>query len=1585
MSFQFFGISDVGKKDSPPKKPRLHPLDNTRLQFDSRSSSSTLTDSSRTSCTPNTLGPPVLFKPQVGAAHPPLIKMPWLSPAPSLFNHSPYAPPLAAAPLTLTPRDAFTTQVSPSLQPSGPPMIPFSKLHSRVIMAPNSSKVLKPPGRLSGTSTAADPQRVQDTPSAGQPAASSSPAIVSRAGQVVAHPPHPQLVTHPETEFNSSLPRLKTFTPSSVAAKPPPLIPLPVIEKQMDILNNKPNTPHYSVVPISSPITPGETPKEETVSDWPDSCTQVSSTSHDAELRRVPSVAKETDQVVVKKESHDRAGSLLSHGIIKSSNMSYVSTASTSVSRDRQPSSVPNASPKVSSSSVGMTTSPMVFIPATVAFATLGTQMSPHTSNVTSSSLQVKPNLKVSRPVSSVTSSVPQQFYWILTPAEASPFSVDSSHKPPKPSMSSRTYTWSPAVSGPSPPESTVLSPTPVSSSSYLASLLKAGVPLVPVSSTATVATVSPSTSYVSPLSLSNTTVSTKISLPAPIMSTPAIITNPSSLLGHNNVKKYKSSRPGPKSKKLAATGKVKVPPDLGTLAPPPLTAMCGTASSQHQSVLTSGVSSSTLFLEDNFRVNDLINTLLGETTAVRQIMAAVTADHNNEANSAAKTPKQSSKKHGKSPEHSARTTKFSPKKHGSKGNSGGQMKLKKDQSSVVASRVVPTSETLGDYASVNVVRIEQESTVGGRDSEEGDGGLPVPSSSGIITNSQDDGSSPSEPPVLPAKVDYVPAISRVKQSGLYFPPLLKKYQTIKTVGKKSGHHTSSSPKKSGSSKSSKQKALCMPPLVRHEKIDATNVLQRKVCVKLELMTHRHIKKAFLKKHQISLMSGILLRRQLRNWDIKRYLTSQKNFRLPLLPQGSKPSVGSSKEQRRMPKVGPLGSKSASVQQMLLAARTGAEPESWPVTQDASAPSTSAAPRPHKHKSQGTKPPRLTFMGENKEAATSKASSAADQSISDRTSEMISQGIITCSKQPLMVFQNERLTNGQKNFLGKIGLNLAKRVSRNSDLDSLEGSQILMDPGMFGLKAKSHPPPTWSLVLDDQGSKIEASASVKPPPASRGQPTKGTGKGSGHKQGGKGKQRKQAYSVAVSAPQMYTTAALPPGQVYTTTFMAPGQMAGQPQFRILAQVPDGQDANASLASLSERAQAVSGQRRIYVPAVMPTGPPAGIPSAAVVQTPTSSVGARILTVDHAGRVRETLSQGIPAAYSRYSTSAQRPDNWNPSRPSNRGSPPPPLTFMGVGGSSNNMKPPRGMPPPLSFMGSCSEAPTRPDLNFSSSQSSPRPLQAVGWTQALDLSQQASAPRNFGVINHTRHLIPEKRPPNLQYTAQGHIGVDQRPPALTYSVPGQEQGVTDRQPSRSTGVVQGPTNHNQQQFNVSHTIQDQRPPGLPQTTQGQFPINLRPPSLTQTAQVHVTVHQQPSLPRSVHGQIEASQQPTSLPQDIQRPPTISNQLPGWLQNSHRQIEVAQRPLPVSHSGQGCATSNHSSQGQVTVDQRPPSLPCTIQVSSAPSLQTPVSSQTGTPDSRYNRSPAEFGFSVDDPEHHHHHHHHTPSESMSSTGD
>ncbi|XP_053627140.2 uncharacterized protein [Cherax quadricarinatus] len=1721
------------------------------------------------------LPPLVPLRHQGTAAHPSLMAMPWLSPSSALLNRAPYAAHPAISSSLMSP-------ISPALAapmgkyPVGPPMMPMRTMPSPVFPAPQSVVSTPSAGHshanLYHTGVVAKPEKVfsatpqtaqSEKPQVPSHTAESHRAFVQAYPHLVAKnsdsPTQPSvaplssiLTPQRKTSDSSWVPRLeKLSTPTSVLSKPPPLIRLPPLKDVVGTQNAKNlNTPLSSHVPHSSSSVHEQSVKEKAKFNQVEKSTHFNTTFHAQPASGPYHVSPAVMDVV---------GS------------SNFSTANSSSSKDVSL-AVPNALAKAAASSVGLTGSPMVFIPASVAFDSFSNKVSPPASQTTTKSSQVKPNLNASLSASSLTPNVSTQYYWILSPQISTQSTtvtelsaVEPSHESSRKLSSSRTAAQltppTLAVSFSKPPDTGIMAPTPVSSSSCLASLLKAGVPLVPVSS----ATQSSLPSVIPNPYLSSTPVTTSICIPAPIMSTPYITDNTKKVSKHSSSTKYKYSRPGPKCSK-----KRPLPPnperestDLHTFksapdSPPVKSGTPGSDSKQHKSVFSitttsaSPSSCSPGTSTTSRKIDNIIKAVLDESTAVRLIMESVSGDSGSSSKTVESTPSKTSKnKCIKKRQYLDGTSKSPVKKRSlSKLKPDGQSKLKKKISSCgleipkdnwgeEKTRTYKKSakhvKFLDKDWSARALTVTQRSVITNTNIWK-DEHAEVPSTTELVKSPSEEAAT--ELSITSAKAEYVPVISRVRQTGLFTPPFPSDSATPEGTsldgGQEKAHEDLGKklkPKKkpiSGSflgsngslnkkftliPKTSKNKITTLklvkrqikncvsgkalhgkkyklkavesltnedrpvsifkkvrvhigPAGVRstiihkaessHEKVNGSSTsahleaphtktyadslyapkeilqgncsgsmalsrlsaelsripakprkrkisrlpyarvfldssltpLQHKqiistVCVKtasvtLERLTHRHIKKDFLKKNRINVWSGILLRRKLRNFDIKRYLLLRGKNCIPMTPQISGPSSKDlPKDHKRVPKIGPEGSKSAAVHQMLLEASTGIDPDSSPLSDVP--PEPLPAPCPRKHKPRKGPPPHVVLMNELRDSLWNTYSDKGTQ----RASDLSSHGIISANKKQLLRFRNERLSRGQIKYLTWLGLNLAKRASKNSYLDSLEGSHIMMDLGMFGLKGSARPPPSWSLVLDSQGSRIDTDAAVRPK-VSQSQTTLEDGIAQDHLPGAKLMQPPPAHTTALTVPHMYSTNTLPPGHVYATTFLAPGQLqTGQGQLHVLAPIPGVQDGSGSLSSAQVHTQAVVNQGRMYgQTAIPPAHVPisTGIPPTAVVQT-SSPMGTRILSVDHTGRVRETLSQGIPTAYSRY-PSAPRPDGWNTSRSSGRSSPPPPLTFMGGGALSSNLKASRVMPPPLSFMGAASETSTRPVMQLSYSQASPRSLHAGNWARALDLSQQGSASQNYSVINHTRQ-VTDKRPPNLSYAAQGHIVVEQQQqqqqqrqqhqqqqqqrqqqPVITYN--NKSQSGLEQQPSRAGNAVQAHTVPNQHPYNITHTVQAQRPPGFPQCSQEQRILNHRQNSLLEEVHRKITANQkQPDLLQAEQGSPTLSKQPSSLPQNEQMHSVLKKQVPSWPHISNSQVEISQQPSSVLSATQRCAALNqlppgilHSSQVQVKVimEHRPPSLPRSVTGSTAPSLQSPVTSRPETSDSKSSSSPA-----------------------------
>nr|XP_045619545.1 uncharacterized protein LOC123771149 isoform X2 [Procambarus clarkii] len=1724
------------RKCLPAKKARLH-LPYQDWQHCGVHSSSSVADPRVPPLDPQ-VSTVLSYQHQATATHPSLMTLPWLSSVTSLPNRPPHTPRHSAdGSLMMPEREILSSPSSESSMgkyPTLPAMMPLSKIQTPAFAVSHSGKAVTngdyQPRKLFNVPSLV--VKAEDMPSL--PSQTPQPGKAPVPSLTAASPPrilptypvltpkceavqssvvsYSSLVTHPKTSDSEQLP---------IPPKLPPLIRLPPITGNFANKNpNKPKPLLSSSDLLSSKIVHEQSFEKSTLHQ-PENHPRINSSSRDQTGSGpiyIPHGLRDPDGNVIYKPSN-RSKKTLESSNISNSGLSSPKSLS-----------MPNILPN-SSSSVGLNGSPMVLIPASVAFETLGQQVPPQVSHIATNRPHVKSNSNPSLPVPSATPNVPAaQYYWILSPkvssnsASVSESSVEPSHDLPasrSSSVAAKSVGAPLSVSYSNGMEPGIMAPPPVSSSSCLASLLKAGVPLVPVSSTAVPPSphIIPST-YLS--AVSGTPMTTSICIPAPIMSTPPIIADPKHFSKQGDAAKCKSSRPGPKSSKKRAPAKSVASSTMagnaGTSTGSPLAGACtqpasgkhSSDSTQHQSTPSSscilGVTNN-----DSFKINDIINTVLGESSTVRYIMDSVRQD----CDATSKTPRKvSSKKNIKNRKHLDGTIKSTVKKlRVSKSKASGKLKLPKKGSSIAlkvtnykssekdtrtaqnstkykkcAEKELPTS------ASLIISRTVITNTSILKD-EHGK----VPSSGDLMLPTQ---SCRQESPRSPARVEYVPVISRVKQSGLFTPPCIddsptsagkthkkgqvkssanlgkkskskkpvmnksftesngscsnmsplipknqkKKYTTskgakgqikknclsgktlqgkknlsepVKLVTKKKKKpisvlrnvnlHTGASDMRSThtyqaeysdgktnesrtlsaqpagvtsraltilnseapnnsvilsslltpatkvsihskngtiiSSSSMEAEISHLSPIIPMVKVSSLvpftgphkdssltplqhNQVFSRVCLKtlsvrVERLTHRHIKREFLKKYRIGIKSGILLRRRLRNFDIKRYLRLRPMKPPPLpAPVSDQPSQEPVNEQHSLPIISPL-----SAHQVLWPASSGMTPDNFPSSSDVYT-RAALAPHPGKCKSQKGAPPNLKFMGEHKNAVLNNGSGQTAKRDGERTSDKVSNGIISCNRKQLLVFRNERLSRGQIRHLAWIGLGLAKRVSRNSDLDSLEGSHILMDPGMFGLKGNFRPPPSWSLVLDSYGSRIENNVAVKPH-VKQSRSTMKAHTTSGHLHNPKSIQPALPHGIALSQSQMYTTNTLPSGHIYSTTFMAPGQLqTGQGQSHFLESIPSAQDGSASLPSLQGHTQPVVLQRRIYAPTMIPQGhvsSSAGVPPTALVQTTNSPLGARILSVDHTGRVRETLSQGIPAAYSRYPT-AHIPDCWNPPRPSGRSSPPPPLTFMGGGGLNSNVKAARIMPPPpLSFMGPTSDTSSNPALQLSYSQSSIRPSPNVGtWTHALDLSMQGSASRNYGVINHTRH-VTDKRPPPPPYSTQGHIGLEQQP-AMTYSAKGQL--VMDKQQSQIGNTVQGHSIPNQHLYNVSQTIQGQRPPGLSQCVQGQLVMTQRTSNLLQEAHRKMTLkHQLPNTTQSEQRPALVNKQP----QADQGPFVLNKQAQSWPFNSHNQTEINQQASYALSGIQRSTTLNqqapslpHSLQGQVVMEQQPPSL-------------------------------------------------------------
>lgn len=605
------------------------------------------------------------FQSQAAAVPPSLMTLPWISPAPPLFNHSLYAPCPPATPVILPPRDILTSSLRKI--PPGPPMIPLDKIQAPALKRTHSGKISAPiietqPGKMSSTtSVVLKHEELVSSPSSvphlGRLPVSSH-TVVSQPGKMPAlsalipkhekspAPPsitqYPSFVAQPGNMLSSvKVPHSEKMSiPSSIACRPPPLIPLPLSRENVDTHNIKTeysNTPHISNDLVSSKMTQGQSQKGMAASDLAKIASQIKATSHSHSSAKLPletSARREADTAFVQnKYDGSRMDSTSSQKTSKTSHLPSVSShlsstipqAVTTTSQDSLILSVPKILPKVSASPVGLTISPMVLIPATVAFEALNSQVATHTSHMTAKGSHIRPVMQASIPVSSMTSGIPPQYYWIVTPKLSAPSTtvsvpspVDSSqklvtyHSLPKTAPSAiRTISQSTAVTSTlsasvSSSQHSIMAPPPVSSSSYLASLLKAGVPLVPVSSTVDSVISTSSfglpTSSISTSNVSGAPLSVSISVSAPIMSTPPIIAHPKNLSPHDGGEDYRPSYSGPKYAEkqgvpipvtsAAATN----PPNFSSLPPGPASlpsthaqavvpAARGSSSKQHQTV----------------------------------------------------------------------------------------------------------------------------------------------------------------------------------------------------------------------------------------------------------------------------------------------------------------------------------------------------------------------------------------------------------------------------------------------------------------------------------------------------------------------------------------------------------------------------------------------------------------------------------------------------------------------------------------------------------------------------------------------------------------------------------------------------------------------------------------------------------------------------------------------------------------------------------------------------------------------------------------------------------------------------------------
>lgn len=574
---------------------------------------------------------------------------------------------------------------------------------------------------------------------------------------------------------------------------------------------------------------------------------------------------------------------------------------------------------------------------------------------------------------------------------------------------------------------------------------------------------------------------------------------------------------------------------------------------------------------------------------------------------------------------------------------------------------------------------------------------------------------------------------------------------------------------------------------------------------------------------------------------------------LPLKPLPLKPA----NDPRRTPKVGPAGSKSEAVQRMLLAARTGTEMEMWTEAGSPEAAPSTEAPKPQKRKS-GVQPPRPPVK---------------DAKVPAYMKEILKEGespTLTLGKS--LFVQNDRLSQGQRTFASLIGYKLAKKRMKNRALDSLEGSQFLMDPRLFGLKPK--PQPNASIQDADGASVLSGALSFSTTTAVQtGAPSKQTAAPT-QKQPSHPKTMPMHNPPTLLPP---THALPPPGPSTSVSTPIPRAAAPGPS-RPIASVLHGQSAPGSeralpplhpsrsavpvhpgteasaapMAQVHGQPSSVIHQRRMYTP---PLPPPAHMHNAALLpHSPLqqTSSASRMFSYEQAMRMRESAGQGVPVGYSRYSSAAQESNGWNASRPGSHGSHAPPLMFMGGAAMMNSVRDvsmivrtQRVAPPPLSFMGPSSDPPGRSPLQMNPAQAAMRHMHHTSWPIALDSSQQASATRNYGVINHTRHILPEQRqaaiphnlhvrahpeqpPPPMPPRLQGHSMMEQPQPNLSHSIQGlllsdqrtpamlqrlQTQATSDHQPVNLVSSAQGQGAGDQRSSSLPHTTRESAMPKL----------------------------------------------------------------------------------------------------------------------------------------------------------------------------
>ncbi|XP_047481974.1 nascent polypeptide-associated complex subunit alpha, muscle-specific form-like isoform X2 [Penaeus chinensis] len=992
------------------------------------------------------------------------------------------------------------------------------------------------------------------------------------------------------------------------------------------------------------------------------------------------------------------------------------------------------------------------------------------------------------------------------------------------------------ALQPPAEAATSIMSPQPVSSSSYLASLLKAGVPLVPVSSSASLTQVSPSRSY--PL------VSSVLAPKPPARGPPL---PPSSARSPALAPSALSSAVG--EARAALDGFLPSSSASGHPAENADGGAAGGVAGGGPPAGGGGAAATTRPELESPRVSAIISTVLGESSAVCSLLKAV-SDGQDEGRPAPKCKKAARRKASLLLEATQKEEEEVPRP----GPLSIKLKKRKKKAAPAAS---PADSAFGSLAvpcsSMAGFRVLAQTAAVSEGSLQAKSVVEGPKAI-VIT--------PEEKAQL-ARV--FPQLVEVKEGPITLENALGELISIQVpVGE-----GAAKPGEGGSQKPKKRRRR--KKLTEAMRVELTKkAMSTKAEIRLKRICHTDITGLFLKTNRINRRCGKILRQVIRNGDIKRYLMLRaKGLRCKPLP------LKAATDPRRTPKVGPAGSKSDAVQRMLLAARTGTEEDLWPVIGSPEETTSSEVPKPQKRKT-GIQPPRIPSK-ETRVAAV--------------MNEILREGenpSLTLGKS--LFVQNDRLSQGQRTFASLIGYKLAKKRTKNRALDSLEGSQFLMDPRLFGLKLK--PKPSNSLDQDADGSKSASDA-----PSST--PVTASQTGAPSKQMSAPSQRQLSHpkNKAMPSPPPLLP---PPGPNTSAPAPMPRPAAPGPS-RSIAPVLHGQSAPggervmpplhpsraavhpgaevsiAPMAQVHNQPPSVIHQRRMYTP---PLPPPAHMHNAALLPHSSlqqNSSATRMFSYEQAMRMRESAGQGVPVGYNRYSPAAPESNGWSATRPGSHGSHAPPLMFMGGAALMNSVRDTsmvvraqRAAPPPLSFMGPSSEPLGRPPLQMNPSQAAIRHMHHASWPIALDSSQQASAARSYGVINHTRHILPEQRQAAISHNLHARAHPEQPPPTLHPRLQGH-------------GIIEQP------QPNLSHSIQglllnEPRPQALLARLHAQVPSDQQPVNLVSGAQGQGVGDQHPpSLPHATRESVlpklhalptshaAVSNSPATVPADQQQQP------------------------------------------------------------------------------------------------------------------